>query len=273
MLFLPNLVFCSEIHLPELSAFTRYNIIVDQKTAQYLIKLNHQFYQSFAHSFAETRMRIQPGVRMIIDDLPSKVNILDLGCGNGELACKLIKRNHSGRYIGVDSTQELLSIATDSVDACTAPESALNVTFIEADISTSDWMDMIPDPPFKMIFAFAVIHHLPGSGIRNELLKKIRHLLLPDGLFFHSEWQFLNSERLRKRIIPWEKVDLSPEDVDEGDYLLDWRRGGEGLRYVHHFNESELQTLAENNGFQVRETFYSDGAEGNLGLYQSWQLM
>jgi len=218
-------------------------------------------------------MRIQPGVRRIIDDLPSEVNILDLGCGNGELACELLKRNHSGRYVGVDSTQELLSIAAASVDACSAPEPALNITFVEADISTSNWMGLIPDPPFKMIFAFAVVHHLPGCEIRTALLKKIYHLLLPEGLFCHSEWQFLNSERLRKRIIPWEKVGLSPEEIDEGDYLLDWRRGGEGLRYVHHFNEHELQTLAENNGFQVSQTFYSDGAEGNLGLYQCWQLM
>jgi hypothetical protein len=32
-------------------------------------------------------------------------------------------------------------------------------------------------------------------------------------------------------------VGLSANDVDPGDYLLDWRSGGEGLRYIHHFSE------------------------------------
>ena len=57
----------------------------------------------------------------------------------------------------------------------------------------------------------------------------------------------------------------------EGDYLLDWRRDGNGLRYVHHFNEEELAALASDSGFSVLETFNSDGESGNLGLYQVWR--
>jgi hypothetical protein len=53
--------------------------------------------------------------------------------------------------------------------------------------------------------------------------------------------------------------------------LLDWRSGGTGLRYVHHFSEGELITLAESSGFAVVETFYSDGKEGNLAIYQVWE--
>jgi len=61
--------------------------------------------------------------------------------------------------------------------------------------------------------------------------------------------------------------------VDAGDYLLDWRSGGEGLRYVHHFGEAELRELAATTGFQVKEVFYSDGETGNLGLYQVWEAI
>jgi hypothetical protein len=52
---------------------------------------------------------------------------------------------------------------------------------------------------------------------------------------------------------------------------MDWRRDGEGIRYVHHFSEPELSALAEQAGFQVEETFYSDGETGTLGLYQIWR--
>jgi hypothetical protein len=96
-------------------------------------------------------------------------------------------------------------------------------------------------------------------------------LLKPDGLFIHSHWQFLNSERLQARIQPWETAAISSSDVDANDYLLDWRSGGAGLRYVHCFDESELYVLARSAGFDVVETFHSDGETKNLGLYQIWK--
>jgi len=92
-----------------------------------------------------------------------------------------------------------------------------------------------------------------------------------DGLFVLSNWQFLNSEKLKARIQPWEAAAISEVDVDAGDYLLDWRSGGEGLRYVHHFTEEELNELAKASGFHISDTFYSDGKERNLGLYQVWR--
>jgi hypothetical protein len=90
-------------------------------------------------------------------------------------------------------------------------------------------------------------------------------------VFIHSEWQFLGSERLRARIQPWSEAGLEAPDVDLGDFLLDWRQGGYGLRYVHHFTLNELEELAEETGFMIQETFRSDGEGGNLGLYQVWR--
>ena len=55
--------------------------------------------------------------------------------------------------------------------------------------------------------------------------------------------------------------------ADPGDYLLDWRRGGHGLRYVHHFELDELNTLCVRAGFHVDDSFRSDGESGTLGLY------
>ena len=122
-----------------------------------------------------------------------------------------------------------------------------------------------------LITAFAVLHHIPSREMRLNILRVVRELLSDDGLFIHSNWQFLNSEKLKARIQPWDAAAISPSDVDAGDYLLDWRSGGEGLRYVHHFNELELNDLAGTTGFQAVETFSSDGETGNLGLYQVWK--
>jgi hypothetical protein len=121
-----------------------------------------------------------------------------------------------------------------------------------------------------MITSFATLHHIPSREIRLNILEAVHELLKPNGLFIHSNWQFLNSEKLKSRVQDWSKAGLSPDDVDPNDYLLDWRSGGEGLRYVHHFDEKELQELAQVTSFQIKDVFYSDGETGNLGLYQIW---
>ena len=225
----------------------------------------------------------------MLETLNGDESILDLGCGNGELARELAKRGHRGSYLGVDFSLPLLREAESQPKHFSA-------TFLQIDLTSKNLMSVIARsretatkqspselgiassdyrPPrndgFDIVFLFAVLHHIPSREMRLNILRTVRHLLKPNGLFIHSNWQFLNSEKLKARIQPWEGAAVSGSDVDAGDYLLDWRSGGEGLRYVHHFSESELGDLASTAGFQVVDTFYSDGEGGNLGLYQVWK--
>jgi SAM-dependent methyltransferase len=234
-----------------------------QDTIDRLLTLNQEFYQSFAEPFSETRGRVQPGVIKAIKDLPKHASILDIGCGNGILANKLVEEDHQGDYIGLDSIPKLLDIARQT---CSHP----NARFIQKDITTSNWSLDLPGP-FNQITAFSVIHHVPGEALRKGIFKGIRRLLSSDGTLTFSVWNFLASPRLRERIIPWDRIDLDPEDLDLGDYLLDWRRGGVGLRYVHAFEPDELAEIAEKTGFRILETYYSDGEGGKLGYYQVWK--
>ena len=118
---------------------------------------------------------------------------------------------------------------------------------------------------------FAVLHHIPGVNLRRALLRQIHSLLEVGAELLISVWDFLASERMRKRILPWESVGLDSNAVDPGDYLIEWRRGGQGQRYVHHFQINELQDLARSTGFEVSQTFRADGEGGNLGLYLIWR--
>ena len=81
---------------------------------------------------------------------------------------------------------------------------------------------------WSVITAFAVLHHIPSNELRVKILRIVHQLLNKDGIFIHSNWQFLNSEKLKARIQPWEAVDVAESQVDAGDYLLDWRSGGTG---------------------------------------------
>ena len=239
---------------------------MDSATAARLIELNRDFYTHFGDSFSATRHRIQSGLRRVLEKLNGEENILDLGCGNGEFARELAKRGHHGMYLGVDFSLPLLR------DAESQPE-GFSATFKQVDLTQlSAYSDQLSAPDsWSLITAFAVLHHIPSHELRVNILSTVRNLLKLDGLFIHSHWQFLNSEKLKARIQLWEAAAVSPSDVDAGDYLLDWRSGGIGLRYVHHFDEEELQELAVATGFQITETFYSDGETGDLSLYQLWK--
>jgi len=238
--------------------------IMETAIARQLIEINRRFYADFGLNFSATRQRIQPGVRRIISSLDGTENILDLGCGNGQLARTLAELGFHGTYLGLDFSQPLL------VDARSQPE-GFSVEFREADLAASDWDRLLQPAHYSIITAFAVLHHIPDQAVRIGILRKVRRMLKPGGKFIHSHWQFLNSEKLRSRLQTWQTVGLSASDVDEGDSLLDWRAGGNGLRYAHHFTFSELDTLARETGFKRIESFLSDGEGGRLGLYQVWE--
>jgi tRNA (uracil-5-)-methyltransferase TRM9 len=256
---------------------------MDSSTAARLIEINRDFYDRFGSSFSATRRRIQPGVHRVLGSLKGNESILDFGCGNGELARELLKRGHRGSYLGVDFSLPLLR------DAEVLPK-AFSARFIQADLTSPSLMDAIVSSPlqlqvlrspqrdalrndiFDIVLCFAVLHHIPSYELRLNILRIVRHVLKDDGLLIISNWQFLNSEKLKARVEPWETVAIPSSAVDTGDYLLDWRGGGKGLRYVHHFDERELDELAHASGFHVSDTFYSDGEGGRLSLYQIWKL-
>jgi tRNA (uracil-5-)-methyltransferase TRM9 len=237
-----------------------YNRGMDAAVAQRLIALNEQFYQTLAAPFSASRGRVQPGVRRVLDGLASEASILDLGCGNGSVAEALAAQGHAGKYVGLDFSEELLKVAWQKAEG-------LKATFIKADLA-GDWP--LGEGQFDLVCMFAALHHIPGRERRFELLQRVHGLLLPGGRFVHSNWQFLSSPRLVERIQDWQTAGLNAGDVDEGDYLLDWRGGGEGLRYVHHFGEEELAGFAEDADFKIQDSFLSDGKEGNLAIYQTW---
>ena len=247
---------------------------MNSATAQRLIQLNRDFYHDFGADFSDTRQRLQPGVTRLVDSLSGDESVLDLGCGNGEFARALARRGHHGPYLGLDFSLPLLADASDIPTGFPA-------RFMEADLTK---LSVISDSPsgtsqlsvtddWSLITCFATLHHLPSREIRLHFLQTVHSLLAPNGRFLLSTWQFLNSDKLRARLQPWERIGLTAQDIDEGDHLLDWKRGGEGLRYVHQYSEDELGSLANETGFEVIDTFYSDGEGGRLGLYQEWKKL
>lgn len=198
-----------------------------------------------------------------IQELPENARVLDLGCGHGTLAAHFHKQGFRGIYVGLDASEALL----DRIPSELRPPT---YRFFRADFADPGWPGGI-DPPsdrFDCAFAFAVLHHLPTEQLRLATLTGSRGLVHPTSRLVLSVWDFMSSSRLRKRIIPWEHVGLDQDEVDPEDYLLDWRHGGKGFRYVHHFSSQALRSLAARAGFQVLDEYQADRG---LGLYQVWQ--
>ena len=244
---------------------------MNSETAERLAAINREFYERMGASFSATRQRLQPGVRKILEKLHGDENILDLGCGNGMLGRALTKMGHRGSYLGVDSSATMIREARGR-------NKHPNVKFVQADLiqlaldnqggssSSEDFRGK-----WSVIFAFAVLHHIPGMDYRLKTLTFIRERMAQDGRFIHSNWQFLHDEKMKARLQPWEEVGLMGSDLEEGDALLDWRSGGYGLRYVHQYSPEELSKLARMSGLHILDMFFSDGRDGRMGLYQIWQ--
>lgn len=241
---------------------------MDKNTERQLIEINRQFYSQFAPSFSSTRGRVQPGVRRILQRMRPDSRVLDVGCGNGTLARALVSADFSGHYLGVDFSTELLDFAERLI----GQPAHGSFRFYTLDLTSVPWALPENDDNFDCLVSFAVLHHVPNENLRKQVIQEFARRVKVGGMVAVSVWQWQNSNRLRDRVVPWETVEIDSAKVDQGDVLLDWRAAGSrGYRYVHTFSPASLSSLAGSAGFRVVETFDSDGAPGNLALYQVWQ--
>ena len=224
--------------------------------AHLLLKINRDFYQKFSSSFAETRRQPQPGFYNLLDFLPQPKNqLLDVGCGEGRFGRFLADQKAIASYTGVDFSQKLIRMAKSKVDG----------QFFIRDFYQSGWQKGLET--FDVVACLAALQHIPSVQRRGELLSEMSSLLKPEGRLFLSLWQFLDSERQRRKIIPWEQIGLSTAEVELGDFLISWERDGRSYRYVTYIDSSNLDNLAKNAGLAIENTFRSDGKEGDLNLY------
>jgi 2-polyprenyl-3-methyl-5-hydroxy-6-metoxy-1,4-benzoquinol methylase len=240
---------------------------MNAKILQKLLEINQTFYNQFSESFSTTRHQAQSGTDQFAQEISSTESVLDVGCGNGTFARALVEKGFSGRYLGIDLSEGLLERAR----ALTSNTHQAEISFVFADLANPSWADHLPTHAYDWLVCFAVLHHIPGEELRQQIVYSFRRLLAKGGKIAISTWQWQNSARLFTHVLPWSTVGINPEDVDEGDVLLDWRAGeSPGVRYVHTFSETTLSHLAESCGFSIENSFLSDGKTGNLALYQVW---
>lgn len=221
-----------------------------------LVALNRRFYEQLADPFAESRATPWPGFARLAAALPQPcARFLDVGCGDGRLGRYLLAAGAIEQYTGIDNSARLLALA----EAQTAG------VFLQRDLSAPDALHGVG--PFDGMAALAVLHHIPGRRNRVRLLADLGRCLAADGRLIVANFQFLRSARLRRRVQAWSQLGLTADDVEPGDYLLDWQRGGHALRYLALIDGAEMADLASEAGLKLLDQFMSDGHSDDLNLY------
>jgi len=243
---------------------------MDERTADALLALNHDFYHEFAAVFAASRPVGEAALTCILPYIPPRARVLDVGCGNGRLAFLLNAERPGAHYVGVDAVEELIAIARTAA----AELRAISFEFHILDVARPGWSAQLKAGPevasegsFDVAVALAVIHHIPGFERRVALLQAMAKLVHAEGRLILSTWQFLDHARMQRKLVDWAEIGMAKERLERGDYLLDWKRGGRGLRYCHLVDEPELLQLAELSGLRLCQTFRAGGQEGNLSLF------
>ncbi|MFP4344745.1 MAG: class I SAM-dependent methyltransferase [Anaerolineales bacterium] len=231
---------------------------MEEEIVHLLRDLNRDFYDTFAGAFDRSRAPTEPGVERILEQVQSGEHFLDLGCGQGRVALLLPEETS---YVGVDFSAEMVALARRKSRAAGIP-----ARFVVADLLEEPWLPEVGED-FDWILLRAVLHHVPGFAWRAAVVRRAAERLASGGHLVVANWQFLELPSLRRRLLPWDTVGLHREQVEEGDYLLDWKREGYGLRYVHLVDEEETQRLAEAAELQVELLYRADGRNNRLTLY------
>lgn len=227
---------------------------MDERVRRQLVDINRRFYDRFAGDFAASRSTRQASLLHALAGIADGARVLDVGCGDGRAARAIEGMGRAVNYVGVDASEAFLALARERSVALRH----VSAVFAPADIGQPDWRAALVWQAYDVVLALAVLHHIPGEALRQRVMRDWAELLPPGGRVTVSTWQFLSSDRLRRKVVPWASVGLSDEAVDAGDYLLDWQRGGFGLRYCHLLDESALRLLCEQAGLRVVRAYEAD---------------
>jgi ubiquinone/menaquinone biosynthesis C-methylase UbiE len=153
----------------------------------------------------------------------SAESILDLGSGTGETAMATLRRHLGATLVGIDSSEDMLSIARHRLPSA---------TFIVAGLE-----DPLPEGPFDVVVSAFAIHHLDAEQ-KALLFRRVSEVLTAGGRF--AMLDVVIPEEPVAAPIPLEEGVDKPSSVED---MLNWLDAA-GLRAETVYSAGDLAILA-----------------------------
>ncbi|MDO5044073.1 MAG: class I SAM-dependent methyltransferase [Coriobacteriia bacterium] len=248
---------------------------MDTATTLQLIHITSDFYKRYASSFSSTRSSPWQGWKQFAKILNSTyfndtkithAQVLDLAAGNMRFY-DFLQENYpqiSFEYTAVDNALALVPAQYEK-------------NFLYADILQDLLMGRFDErlaevKPADISVCFGFMHHVPGRSLRQNVIESLVSHTKPGGFIALTFWQFMKSEKLKAKALQTSaraQEKFTNLKLEEGDYFLDWQDDLEAFRYVHHFDEAEIQELTR--AISARATliasYQEDGKSHELNRY------
>ncbi|CAL9294537.1 MULTISPECIES: class I SAM-dependent methyltransferase [unclassified Streptomyces] len=115
------------------------------------------------------------GVYAVVETVPSRARVLDLGAGTGLLGGAILERLPEAELVLVDHSDAMLAKARERFAG--NPRVTIEV---------ADMKDPLPQGPFDAVVSGLAIHHLTHAE-KEDLFRRIHEVLTPDGVFVNVE--------------------------------------------------------------------------------------
>lgn len=194
------------------------------KKAKIIMKKLQKDYNLVASSFASTRDRLWPEMKVLFDYAKKGERVLDVGCGNGRFS----KYLSGTEYVGVDFSEKMIEEAEKRF-----PEKNFKV----ANILSLPFQDNY----FDKVYGIAVIHQIPSYEYRLKALLEIKRVLKPGGYLFLTVWDIAQGRKVF--FLQNALRNFFSSSLGRKDFIL------KRERYYYVFEKGELSTISRKAGF------------------------
>lgn len=228
-------------------------------------------YSASAADFSRKRNYFEPGWdRLRTIDIPGRVKVLDLGCGNARLYNFLRQswKSTGIDYTGVDQSADMLGIAEANVEQ----QKGDNLAFLHADLGQGSLGQLnLSLGSYHLVTMHALLHHISGKDNRQKLIDWVSSLVAPAGYLHISFWQFGEYDRYLDRVGHDPKlVGMTEQQMEKRDFIMDWRAGEKSYRFCHWADGAEVSAYKQqiiSHGLQQVADYRRDGKEGDQNRY------
>lgn len=207
--------------------------------AQKIMRNSAEGYDKIAKSFSDSRDVFWQELEFVKDFIKEGDDILDLGCGNARFF-KFIKDKNI-KYTGVDASKKLLGIAKEKYND--------RAKFVHANAVNIP----LKNNSFDVVVSFSVLHHIPSRKLQQKFLQEAQRVLKNEGLLILTTWNLWQRKYL-PLLAKYTFLKLfGLSELDFKDIFMSFNKE-ENIRYLHAFTKRELENLAKQENFKIKQS-------------------